>query len=302
MKAFKCEMCGSNDLLKESGLYVCQHCGTKYSTEEARKLMVNIDGIVEITGTVSIDNKNKIPVYLENAKNAITTNNMQDAVKYYSLILEEQPNHIEAFFMMPLCSVVRSLNFKDTEDSRKILLDSLNRTILELPEKINPLDINSLNIIPMFSENILNIVTNPFQYHTWIKDDLPEDDKQVTENWFPILVSNFMISCEKIIEKIASPQKSLFINEAIIKLFSGIQKKKNFYDNTSEEHVNAYNSILTSVEEAHKGIHAIDSTHKVPSFQRVKVNYVWKAFGILYLIFALISILFIFYIMFVLLF
>ena len=40
MKAIVCEMCNSKDLIKQDGVFVCQHCGTKYSVEEARKLMV----------------------------------------------------------------------------------------------------------------------------------------------------------------------------------------------------------------------------------------------------------------------
>ena len=37
MKQIICEMCGSNDLIKQDGIYVCQMCGAKYSVEEAKK-------------------------------------------------------------------------------------------------------------------------------------------------------------------------------------------------------------------------------------------------------------------------
>ena len=40
MKKLVCEMCGSSDLLKQDGVFVCQGCGCKYSVEEARKMMV----------------------------------------------------------------------------------------------------------------------------------------------------------------------------------------------------------------------------------------------------------------------
>ena len=53
MKRIICEMCGSNDLIKQDGVFVCQHCLTKYTVEEARKLM--IDGPIEIKGPVKID-------------------------------------------------------------------------------------------------------------------------------------------------------------------------------------------------------------------------------------------------------
>lgn len=41
MKPLTCEMCNSTEIIKQDGLYVCQSCGTKYSTEEAKKMMVS---------------------------------------------------------------------------------------------------------------------------------------------------------------------------------------------------------------------------------------------------------------------
>ena len=38
MKQLTCEMCGSTDLLKQDGVFVCQSCGCKYSVEEAKKM------------------------------------------------------------------------------------------------------------------------------------------------------------------------------------------------------------------------------------------------------------------------
>ena len=36
-------MCGSNDLIKQDGVFVCQNCLTKYTVEEARKIMLDGD-------------------------------------------------------------------------------------------------------------------------------------------------------------------------------------------------------------------------------------------------------------------
>ena len=66
MKQLTCEMCGSNDLLKKDGVFECQTCGTKYSVEEAKKMMV--EGVVEVQGTVSIDNTQKIDALIKRAK------------------------------------------------------------------------------------------------------------------------------------------------------------------------------------------------------------------------------------------
>ena len=54
MKQLICEMCGSADLIKQDGVFVCQTCGCKYSVEEARKMM--IEGTVSIDGVVKTKN------------------------------------------------------------------------------------------------------------------------------------------------------------------------------------------------------------------------------------------------------
>ena len=44
MKRMTCELCGSTNFVKQDGMFVCQDCGCKYTVEEARKLMVEVDG------------------------------------------------------------------------------------------------------------------------------------------------------------------------------------------------------------------------------------------------------------------
>ena len=50
MKQLTCEMCGGTDLIKQDGVFVCQSCGTKYSVDEAKKMM--IEGTVDVSGSV----------------------------------------------------------------------------------------------------------------------------------------------------------------------------------------------------------------------------------------------------------
>ncbi|MBR6940351.1 MAG: hypothetical protein IKH65_06080, partial [Clostridia bacterium] len=68
MKQLVCEMCGGTDLIKQDGVFVCQSCGCKYSVEEARKMM--IEGVVEVTGTVKVDNTDQIESYLKMARSS----------------------------------------------------------------------------------------------------------------------------------------------------------------------------------------------------------------------------------------
>ena len=88
MAAIICELCGSNDIQKQDGVYVCQHCGTKYSLEEARKLI----------GTVKVDRSGEAEKYLVLARRAREDDNAENTEKYYGLVLQENPNNWEAYF------------------------------------------------------------------------------------------------------------------------------------------------------------------------------------------------------------
>lgn len=97
MKQLICEMCGSADLLKQDGVFVCQTCGTKYSVEEARKMMV--EGTVEVTGTVKVDNTAAIANYLQMANSALEAGNNEDAEGYANKIIELDSQHSEAWLI-----------------------------------------------------------------------------------------------------------------------------------------------------------------------------------------------------------
>lgn len=97
MKQLTCEMCGSTDLMKQDGVFVCQSCGTKYSVEEARKIMV--EGTVEVAGTVKIDDSAKIDNYYTMAENAYDASNKQEAENYCNKIIEIDPSNYKAWFL-----------------------------------------------------------------------------------------------------------------------------------------------------------------------------------------------------------
>ena len=92
MKAIVCEMCGSQEFAKQDGMYVCQHCGTKYDPEEAKKLMI------EVSGSVEIDNSKKLEKLYILARRAKDEDNAEDAANYYSQIAAEEPDSWEAQF------------------------------------------------------------------------------------------------------------------------------------------------------------------------------------------------------------
>lgn len=98
MNALKCEMCMSTDIVKQDGMYVCQSCGTKYSVEEAKKMM--IEGTVDVSGTVKVDNSEELKNLYQIARRAKDDNNGENAAKYYDMILVKDPTSWEASFYL----------------------------------------------------------------------------------------------------------------------------------------------------------------------------------------------------------
>lgn len=97
MKQLTCEMCGSTDLVKQDGMFVCQSCGTKYSVEEAKKMM--IEGTVDVSGsTVKVDTSGELANLYQIARRAKDDNNGENAAKYYDMILVKDPTSWEASF------------------------------------------------------------------------------------------------------------------------------------------------------------------------------------------------------------
>jgi tetratricopeptide (TPR) repeat protein len=84
-------MCGGKELVKQDGVFVCQNCGTKYSVEEAKKIMV------------TIDNSAKSENALKNARRAMEDKNFQKAQEYYSIVQTEEPENWEANFYILYC-------------------------------------------------------------------------------------------------------------------------------------------------------------------------------------------------------
>lgn len=97
MKQLICEMCGSNDLVKQDGVFVCQYCGCKYSLEEAKKLM--IEGTVKVTGTVKVDDSSKIDNYYAMAENAYDAGNKKEAEGYCNKVIEIDPSNCKAWLL-----------------------------------------------------------------------------------------------------------------------------------------------------------------------------------------------------------
>lgn len=94
MKTLTCEMCGSTNLMKQDGIFVCQSCGTKYSVEEAKKMM--IAGTVSVAGTVSIDNSEQVKNLLLQGNRYLESEEYGEAEVVFSKVLAIESNNLEA--------------------------------------------------------------------------------------------------------------------------------------------------------------------------------------------------------------
>ncbi|MCR4574669.1 MAG: hypothetical protein K5787_12990 [Lentisphaeria bacterium] len=94
MKTLTCEMCGSTNLIKQDGVFVCQSCGTKYSIEEAKKMM--IAGTVSVAGTVSIDSSEQVKNLILQGNRFLRSEEYEEAENAFSKVLAIESNNLDA--------------------------------------------------------------------------------------------------------------------------------------------------------------------------------------------------------------
>jgi hypothetical protein len=124
MKKITCELCGNNDLIKMDDVFVCEYCGTKYSLEEANKMI--IEGTVNIQGIVKIDESDNIIKYYTLARRtADIERDYSTAKKYFDLLLLQNPNSWEYVFYSKFCYTM--LNYTtDFNDAINQLYNSVS--------------------------------------------------------------------------------------------------------------------------------------------------------------------------------
>ncbi len=170
MKAFVCEMCNSQDLVRQDGFYVCQSCGTKYTIEEAKKLMV------EIEGAVKIDNSDFVEKYLQNARRAIAKEDWAEVEKYSNMVEQNDPDNIEAIFYSAYGKAKQSLVEEDIykrEAVFKVLIKSVsvlddNFAVAKADELIPILSKIGDDVVGMFnSEFVFSQKKDQYGNVTW---------------------------------------------------------------------------------------------------------------------------------------
>ncbi|MBR5947887.1 MAG: TFIIB-type zinc finger domain-containing protein [Clostridia bacterium] len=135
MQAIVCEMCGNNDIVKEDGLYVCRYCGTKYSVEEARKLLIEVK--VDVSGSkVKVDESEKLENLFVLARRAFETKDYDNAAKYYEMILFNNAYSWEAAFYFAYSRAV-DFNFTDLIPETEPLRNCIDHVLQLISEKLS---------------------------------------------------------------------------------------------------------------------------------------------------------------------
>ena len=171
MKAIVCEMCGSNDFIKQEGVYVCQNCGTKYTAEEAKNLLV------EVTGKVKIDTSDELNNLYILARRARNDKNNENAQKYYEQILIKDPSSWEATFYSTYFQSMNCTLGEVNEAANRIC--NCEETVFNLI-KDNVIDAEErLKIVDEVASNLISISESLFN---WSKNYYNGIDEQIRNN------------------------------------------------------------------------------------------------------------------------
>lgn len=161
MKQLTCEMCGSTDLIKQDGVFVCQACGMKYSAEDAKRMM--IEGTVDVQGTVKVDNSALIAKHLINAHRALLKEDWEEVEKYYNLVEQNAPDNIEAVFFSSYGKAMLAMTDSDYF-KREQKFQVLNRSMSVISDYYDTTTENKEEALKKIAEYIQKMYAVTFVY------------------------------------------------------------------------------------------------------------------------------------------
>lgn len=254
MKVIVCEMCNASDFVKQDGVFVCQHCGCKYTVEEAKKMM--IEGIVDVSGsTVKVDNTSFVQKYLENARRAKEKTDWEEVEKYYNMVEQNDPQNIEAIFYSAYGKVMLSLTESD-RFKRKQKFDVFGKSISIIDDYFDPDRSDELiPLIEAMSDDLIRLTKSSYVF-TATKNS---NDSRYTEIMMIKVEQKFIESIKNIIEKDNNP-KLYYILRCH---YESLILNKTLGDNIREQYVQ-------KLEECNKELKKIDPSYS-PSSQAVEM-------------------------------
>lgn len=103
MQLLQCEVCNGNELIKQDGVFVCQHCGCKYSLEEVKKLLGPSAPIV------SGYRNSALETALSNAESLYAIGQFRDSQQAFDKITKEfasDPQSYRAWLGLAKCHAI----------------------------------------------------------------------------------------------------------------------------------------------------------------------------------------------------
>lgn len=199
MKAMACEICGSHELIKQDGVFVCKNCGLKYSVEEAKKMM--IEGTVDVNDIVKVDNTSFVEKCLANARRAKQKADWEEVVKYYNLVEQNDPTNMEAIFYSSYGKAMLSMIDGDIYKRQQIcnvfcntisIIDD-NYNIENTEENQKLITQMNLDLFSMYNTNFVYIYTDDVSSVSY-------DSRTKTFNLFAEMALHFIKSVDNIIK------------------------------------------------------------------------------------------------------
>ena len=240
MRSLTCEMCNGTDLVKQDGFFVCQNCGTKYSVEEAKRMMVE--------GTVKIDNSEKLNNLYVLARQARESNDSENAIKYYEMIRQEDPKNWEAFFFF--------VYYRATENTRDysktaLSLTSCIKTVFNMIKNTSDSEDDKKTHVSEVAKHVLNIGTilgraarHSFDVagtkHPLLNENLIASAARIGED--VLKVADLFLSCADLIERDYSEDIEFVRKNACELWKSGIEIWKYTYS-IYDDHASRYNRM-----------------------------------------------------------
>ncbi len=128
MEKICCKSCGSGELILQDDIYVCSFCGTKYTKEQAQKM------VIEGTVSVKVDKSEELLTLFQTARNHVKSSNYETAITIYEKISTIDPNSWEALFYSIFLKTLKITNGEIT--STAVTIINCIPVILDLISKI----------------------------------------------------------------------------------------------------------------------------------------------------------------------
>lgn len=252
MNRLTCEMCGSTDLIKQDGYFICQWCGCKYTVEEARRMM--IEGTVDVQGTVKVDNSSYVEKYLANARRAKAKEDWEEAERYYNMVEQNDPTCIEAIFYSAYAKAMGTL-IDENKFKREAVFKVLKNCVSIIDDNFSmEKEETEREVVKQISEDILSMVRSGFIYKTERRGDFVYSDANVTYGLFMDLENEWCESLQNIIAKYPEEQKTqtVYLYPLMLAHYEQISKR---------DHSQA---VKDKIDAVHRQWNAVDPSHSLP--------------------------------------